>query len=186
MGRPKTIIIHPANANEEWRPVYGFENEYSVSNIGNVRRDGQKRARSTFPGRPLKPNLAGIGYYTVALHGKTTCVHRLVAEAFLDPSKRHLNVNHKNGIRTDNRVENLEFVTHAENMAHAAGMLKKCGTRKLDDNKVRDIRRRFANGATKTELAREHVVAVSTICMVVNNVWWKHVDPNFFSQARIQ
>lgn len=161
--------------NEEWRAVVGLEGEYSVSNLGRVR--GDRAVKRTWANRLLRQHLGNLGYYTVGLHHRTTMVHRLVAEAFLDPAKRHLTVNHKNGMRTDNRVENLEFVTHAENMAHAAGTLKRCGTRKLNEEAVRRIRSEFAKGGiTRSALASRYSVAVGTISKAIDRVWWKHVE----------
>jgi hypothetical protein len=174
MARSKHIITRPIGDNEEWRPVVDFEVQYSVSNLGNVRREG--RARSTYPGRPLKPHLGNAGYYTVALRGRTTLVHRLVAEAFLEPEKRHLDVNHKNGNPTDNRVDNLEFVTHAENMGHARFTLGRKMRGIFTPEQVKEIRAEFARGVRQVELASRYGVKFHVIHRIVHRLVWKDVD----------
>lgn len=71
----------------------------------------------------LKKTLEQTGYYTVNLKGRIISVHRLVAEAFISNSEKKPCVNHINGIKTDNRVENLEWCSYAENNLHAYRVL---------------------------------------------------------------
>lgn len=111
-------------SNESWRPVKDFEDRYEVSNLGNVR---------SIPTETWKPNTPTKALYKITHGYLGVClfkdrrkymriVHRLVAEAFIRPIEIGLEVNHKNGCKTDNRVENLEIVTHVENMSHAKSM----------------------------------------------------------------
>lgn len=90
---------------EVWRVIPGHEN-YEVSNMGRVR---------TVP-KVKKLTLTGQGYYTTSIDGKCIEVHRLVAAAFLDDVEGKTCVDHINTIKTDNRVENLRWVTYSENI----------------------------------------------------------------------
>ena len=107
---------------ERWLPVPDFEDDYEVSDHGRVRRS--RGARGVVAGRFLRPASSRGGYPQVVLycdgHGKRGPVHRLVAAAFIGPAPtpRH-QVNHKNGIKSDNRLANLEWVTCQENNRHA-------------------------------------------------------------------
>lgn len=93
---------------ETFRKIENYNN-YSISNLGNVRNDKTGRILKTY----TKPN----GYMQVQLGRKTIpqYIHRLVAKAFIPNNDNKPQVNHKNGIKCDNKVENLEWVTASEN-----------------------------------------------------------------------
>lgn len=105
---------------ETWKPVAGYEAHYEVSSEGRGRRISA--AQNTFPGRLLKPHTARHGYkrfaFAVANTVKHCNVHRVVWEAFVGPIAPGLQINHKNGVKDDNRLSNLEVVTPSENTLH--------------------------------------------------------------------
>lgn len=118
---------------EEWRDIAEYEGYYQVSNLGRVRsvdrvvihqkgignRNGMTRR---IKGKLLSPKPAN-GYLRVILSKdgviKNMLIHRLVAEAFIEPIDGKEFVDHVNADRTDNRAENLRWVTSSENTRHS-------------------------------------------------------------------
>lgn len=122
----KVFIKWVAERNqEEWREIEGYGGLYSVSNMGRVRKN--------ITGRILKPRDLN-GYQRVALYGKVGesigskptdyFIHRLVAEAFIDNPENKPQVNHRNELKNDCRVENLEWVSAKENSNHGTRTLR--------------------------------------------------------------
>ena len=170
---------------EEWLPVVGYEGYYSVSNMGRIRRDAPGlRQRTTYPGRILRTSIDKNNYrqVTLCVNGKETREkpHQLVAFAFLGPRPEGKQINHKNGHKNDNRVENLEWVTHAENGRHAArmGLLytwKALQQAKLHPPEVIDIRQLYKTGQfTQRELAQIFHTTQMMVWKITKGLGWKH------------
>ncbi len=154
-----------SNHIEEWRPVPGYP-FYKVSSIGRVL--GLKRNKI------LKP-ISNRGYLVVKLGHPNLAygIHQLVCAAFIGNGvwNRHLVVNHINGIKTDNRPENLEYVTISENTLHQyrTGLLSNigehCGRCKVTDAQIEEIRSSSESNKTlarKYGLHYEHLRKIRT------------------------
>lgn len=104
-----------------WKPITGFDGLYEISSSGQV-RSLHKRNR----GKIIPQRIDRAGYYTIRLSkkGKNSSfyLHRIIAVAFVENLNDKPFVNHKNGNKLDNRISNLEWVSHSENMLHAYRM----------------------------------------------------------------
>lgn len=172
---------------EIWKDIIDYKGFYQVSSLGRVKR--LKRSADNFSvfyslnEKIVKLSKNGNGYLIANLFNKRFLVHRLVAEAFLDQDNGRDIVNHKNGIKDDNRAINLEWSNPSHNMNHAyKNFLKvsekgqKHGRAKLSDAEVIEIRKSLKN---EKELADFYNVSVSTINGIRLGRTWKHLDTDF-------
>ena len=132
---------------EVWKDVVGYEQRYQVSNLGRVYSKITKKI--------LKQNLHTNGYFTIATKiggrkGKPVCfkVHRLVALAFLPNIENKPFVNHIDGVKTNNNVNNLEWCTAKENTDHAirTGLLdysKRIAVKVLNEDQIDFIKENY-------------------------------------------
>ena len=155
---------------EEWIRIE--KSNYFVSSLGNVKNIVGKESE-------LKLTLTVYKYLVVNILGKSQRVHRLVATAFIPNPENKLQVNHINGIKTDNRVENLEWTTAKENIRHAYDNKLKinkkgveCNFSKLTDIQVLDIRN---SKLSQAKLAKEYNVNQSAISLIKNRKTWGHL-----------
>ncbi len=170
---------------ERWKAVRGYMGIYEVSDIGNVRRiapwcDGRK----TKPKPMFAPYKGRYNRVILQFDGRKRQfpVHRLVYEAFREEIPSGLEINHINGIKHDNRLENLEAITHAENNRHALDVLKRpvpYGSKhwksKLSEDEVRQIILMTGMGAKGSHLAKLFNVSATTISEIFHGKMWKHV-----------
>ena len=115
----------------------------------------------------MKPFTDKGGYLRVKLLGKTCKVHRLVAQAFIPNPENKPTVNHINGIKSDNRVDNLEWASHTENTRHAYDTGLKCGhtgRRDKGNNKFGEEWTKLNNkGVSLREISRMYEVTHHTV-----------------------
>lgn len=124
----------------------------------------------------------GKGYQWVTIRNKTYAVHRLVALAWIPNPEQKPQVNHKNGIRDDNRVENLEWVTNMENREHSKQFDRntrkgsQVNTAKLTEEQAKEIKALLAAGElTQVAIAKKYNVLPTTINWIKKGVTWSHV-----------
>lgn len=178
---------------EEWRDVVGYEGLYQVSNLGRVRRmsasftDTKGRLRH-FVGRVLRPQKLRHGYVYVNLWKdnvrKGCTIHRLVAIAFIPNPDNKPQVNHIDGDRANNKVENLEWTTNSENQRHRLDILHHKGVRIYETRKVvcvetGDVYDSITSASKFANVAVSNIVAVCRGyegAHTSGGYHWKYID----------
>ena len=172
--RLKNLANDPDLPNEEWR-IIPFDHNYMVSNLGRVRSYRVHTGRA----KMLKPTKHRQGYVVLRLTEHQYLVHRLVAAAFIPNPEGKKTVNHLNGVKDDNRVENLEWATQSENNKHAFRTGLKHYTEKqlqvrLSNVKIpieiaHKVKELYQQGMKQCKIAEQLNVNRSFVCRVVNN-----------------
>jgi len=192
---------------ETWKNVPGYGGVYQASSLGTLRTHNWKNKGVT---RIMLPAQDANGYLRTVLVNpltgkyKTIKVHRIVALTWIGNPENKPEINHKNGIKNDNCIENLEWCTHRENFDHSVvnglqpGLFKegalnryaiavlegrcekvegsKVGTSKLTETQVIEIRNKFKPRIhTREMLAQEYGVKASCIKDVICRKSWKHI-----------
>jgi len=168
---------------EIWKDVEGYEGLYQISNKGRLKSE----CRNGTLGGLVKPEKTNRGYirYTLSKNNssKRFAAHRLMAFAFLSNPENKPHVNHINGVKHDNTVENLEWCTHSENVKHSYDKLgakrptgENHGLSKLTEEHVRNIRLLYASGGLTHQMLSDYYgVAQSLIGLIIRRKRWRHV-----------
>lgn len=174
---------------EIWVKVKGYEEYYEVSSFGRVRtiekvieiksRAGWSRLHPV-RSKIKVANKTKAGYFTIALvvNNKTitTYLHRIIAEAFIANPYSDKVVNHKNGIKSDNRLVNLEWCTSSHNNQHAIDLrLRSPRSGHLNERSILQIREMVKQGVSNLVIAKLLGVPVSVINRFINGHSYKYL-----------
>jgi len=165
---------------EIWKDIKEFEGLYQISNLGNVKSLGNFNLRKE---KILKQNFSKCGYKTVCLSKqnkyKTYTIHRLVANSFIVNIKNKPCVNHLNGIKKDNRVENLEWCNISENTKHAYknGLINVSKGENHVNSKLTNVQileiRAIGKNLKQREIAEIYGITQVIVSNILNNIHYK-------------
>jgi hypothetical protein len=185
------------NTEEIWRNVEDLGNLYQISDAGNFKRlerfvKDSKGKIQHLKEKILKPSAGTYLSIHVSIDGKSHYrnIHRLVARAFIPNPENLQCVNHKNGIKTDNRVENLEWCSYSGNTTHAylTGLTKAsprtgedCHFSKLTLTKVKLMKKRVNKtyGDLIKQLCSDFDVSKSTVRAIISESSWRQVKTGY-------
>ena len=173
---------------EVWSYIVGFWGFYEISTFGRVRRLQKRNGFGPLQNpRAVKPSTRHDGYQIVALYmpralKQHSCyVHRLVAEAFIERVNERYQVNHIDGNKSNNHVENLEWCTAKQNQQHASktGLMnppkgERSATAKLTEPQAKHIKYGY-EGLTHNDIAALYGVSRQCVQLIRSGKNWSHI-----------
>lgn len=162
---------------EVWKPCIGWEKYYNISNYGRMFNIRKNKICPTYPDKD--------GYVIIHLQTENhndkynMKVHRAVAQAFIPNPENKPQVNHKDGNKQNNHIDNLEFCTGKENMQHAVliGLSptgEKCYNSKLKEKDVLEIRN-LGEKMTNAQISKIYNIHPSNVGDIIKRRTWKHI-----------
>lgn len=174
---------------EIWKDIEGFENKYQISNLGNVKTLDRYDSLGRFhKSKLLKISIEKDGYEYITLLGnkgatKSFFIHRLVVHAFMTNLNDLPQINHKDGNKTNNKVDNLEWLTAKQNVRHAL----RTGLRKSGENhpwailtnyQVQQVPVLLEQGLTQKAISKLYNVSYSCIKNICQKRKWNYLSNN--------
>lgn len=177
---------------EKWKDIPEFESCYQASNLGRIKSKKRVIVYSNgaiykYPSVILVPYITPSGYYTLTLcrnklrYSKRVC--RLIASTFIKNTYNKSQVNHMDGNKLNDSVENLEWVTASENQIHRYSVLKKGAPTgehhahsKMSNKKVKKLRMLYLKGNySQYELAVKYGISQPTVSEIISKKLWVNI-----------
>ena len=150
----------------------GRDKTYEVSDLGNI-RSILKKDNSVYI---KKQRVLSHGYLAIHMNQKYILVHHIVYESFIGKRIKNMHIDPINGIKTDNRVENLELVTPRENVKRAVNLnLYHPENYKLNELDVLDIKNLVRSGYSKYYVSKKYNICPKTVRDIMNYKIWKDI-----------
>ena len=182
--------------NEEWKPMSGYEDYCEASTLGRIKVLQRKVIEKSGKVKNLKEKILTLGYYSngyeqfsLSINNVryTGIVHRLIAKTFLPNPENLPVINHKNGIRDDNRICNLEWCTQSYNGKHAFRELgreirdmkgENNARTKLTEKDVINIKNKYSEGLLPRNIHVEYSdrISFSAFRKICGGQTWKHIN----------
>jgi hypothetical protein len=170
--------------NELFKDIPGYEGRYQVSNLGRIKVHREKQKYKPMLCSIRATNSLSNGYKNITLgfksRKKTFLIHRIVMLAFYGPPGGGMVVNHKDGIKYNNNLKNLEYITQKENIAHARenGKIPRGEQHyfsKFSEKDIIKVKKLIADGLTQKEVAHLFNVRQPTIHKIITGKTWSHL-----------